>query len=298
MIAKNADPTVPLGGTPVAADLSTPNIKDGVFRKYEIRWDCAKDTLYVYSKDTLRASYGFNPAIQFGSIFNAATVYWGFTSATGWQCTIDTVKNIKLTKGDLCNIPCFDTTCHPSIIATQVPNPNFCEWEFTVNGICPNPGTLITLYDWDFGDGSGDVYTSLNPVIHIFPPGGPYTVKLKKIIGYSTITGECCELDGPFISSAFCPHNKAAQETQINRQDNNIDVFPNPSHGVLNIHTKSVNIYAVRIYNTLGQRVVDRRYENSNTETIDIQTLPDGYYVVEIIDNYSVTHRVPFVLQR
>ncbi len=297
MIAKNADILTPLGGTPVHADLSASNIKDGHFRKFEIKWSCDKDTIYIYSKDTLRATYGFDPAIQFGSVTNAEQVYWGFTSATGWQCAIDTIKNIKLTMGDSCSAPCFDTSCHPSVMGMIVPGGG-CTWQFTVNGICPDPGVLITLYDWDFGDGSGDTYNPLNPVMHTFPAGGPYTVTLKKVVAYNTITGECCELYGPFKFVVVCPPHKAAHESNINTLGKSINVFPNPSNGELNITTTDVSIYSVGIYNSVGQRVVDRRYDNSKSETIDIRMLPDGYYIVEVVDNLSVSHRIPVVLQR
>ena len=298
MIAQNALITAGLGGTPVQADPAISNIKDGIFRKFEIKWDCKKDSISVYCQDTFRASYHFIPVLQFGGMGNAENVYWGITSATGYYCSRDSIKNIKVTIPDSCYIPpCFDTNCHPIIMVMPMPSPPPCTFKFTVGNICTAPGVIITLYDWNFGDGTPDVFTPADSVIHTFPPGGPYTVTLKKIIAYNTLTGECCEI-GPYtiVPPPCHMHKDAAPETPVPVKG--MVIFPNPTKGELNIQTTDFDISKVRIYDMVGKKLQEVEFNQSSSEKVNIQTLVNGNYIIQVTDKQGVNHSAKFVVQK
>jgi len=301
MVAGNADITTALT-TPAPIDLTTTSVKDGVFRRYRLKWNCDNNTLYVYSKDTLRTQYSFNPALQFGSIANAQNVKWGFTSGIADGCADDTIKNIKVTLGTFCPPPCFDPNCHPYPTGFPIQP---CTWQFTANGLCFGPDVIPMLYNWDFGDGSGDLYFPTSTVTHVFPTTGTYPVKLKKVIVYNRITGQCCEMLVPIILWPFVDcgggptiGGKPGNDAGIKQAGDAIRIFPNPTNDVLNIQTEDLGLDAVSIYNIVGQKVLDKKCHGAAAEKIDVHMLVSGSYIAEITDITGKTHKVSFVIKQ
>ncbi len=69
---------------------------------------------------------------------------------------------------------------------------------------------------------------------------------------------------------------------------NNVDVYPNPSSGVLYLKSdKSLDVY---ITNMIGQRVFEQNDINANA-TLDINHLDNGVYLLTIIDGEASTSR-------
>lgn len=61
---------------------------------------------------------------------------------------------------------------------------------------------------------------------------------------------------------------------------NDLSIFPNPSTGRVTI--KTPNIEGIRVYNNLGQLVLERNYQNENQVELDLQQLPTAIYLLEV----------------
>lgn len=67
-------------------------------------------------------------------------------------------------------------------------------------------------------------------------------------------------------------------------------IFPNPANDILKITSKTNNLSQVEIINTLGQRLVNIAFDNTQSETIDTSQLNTGIYFVRI--NNLTTQRI------
>lgn len=125
-----------------------------------------------------------------------------------------------------------------------------------------------TEWLWDFGDGSTSEEQNPN---HAYEFSGTYTVCLvasNPICGEDTICKEITiEKDESSLS-------EEAQET--------ITIFPNPSQAQFTIQSSSI-IKNVKILSVAGQLILTVDSYSSNTITIDIQDLPKGIYIAEIL---------------
>ncbi|MBC7411257.1 MAG: T9SS type A sorting domain-containing protein, partial [Bacteroidia bacterium] len=82
--------------------------------------------------------------------------------------------------------------------------------------------------------------------------------------------------------------------TKLNTIAEHITTFPNPTATTLTINTIA-NISAVSMYNALGQQVINKVYTTaSSTQTIPVNTLPNGMYVllVSTVNNTISTTKV------
>ena len=75
--------------------------------------------------------------------------------------------------------------------------------------------------------------------------------------------------------------NTAVVETN----DNDYELYPNPTFGTLNIKVK--NLDQVHVYNLMGQEVLSRNV-NADTVTLDLSNLPKGYYFVKTVTNNDI----------
>ena len=82
----------------------------------------------------------------------------------------------------------------------------------------------------------------------------------------------------------------------IQRVFSNFKVYPNPARDNLNIYA-DINIsdnVTIEIYNIIGTRVISRDFVNSSEalqETIDISSLPQGTYIVNVMTSNDVVTR-------
>lgn len=65
---------------------------------------------------------------------------------------------------------------------------------------------------------------------------------------------------------------------------NNIDIYPNPSNGLVNVRTSDVlNDGIIEVYNSIGQLISTERI-NGNYKEMDLSELNGGMYVLRILD--------------
>ena len=64
-------------------------------------------------------------------------------------------------------------------------------------------------------------------------------------------------------------------------QENNLVLFPNPTSGILTVKMENINqLEKIIVYNNLGQELL-----TSTTNIMDLSSLSDGVYYVEVINN-------------
>ena len=71
---------------------------------------------------------------------------------------------------------------------------------------------------------------------------------------------------------------------EIDADENSIEVFPNPTTGLLNISFANADSenYGVEIYDALGRLVASENVNASRNYTMDISAYPEGLYIVRI----------------
>ena len=78
--------------------------------------------------------------------------------------------------------------------------------------------------------------------------------------------------------------------TQQSILDNQVEVFPNPAHQVLNVRTNDLIINEIQITNLAGQ-VLKRKQVNSNQTVLEMTTIPNGIYIISIITNEGILNK-------
>lgn len=128
--------------------------------------------------------------------------------------------------------------------------------EFIQIGIVEGSGTTIEQQYYDFLDE--------NPVI------GKNYYRLRQV-----------DFDGNFeytnvVVVEFHKEGVATNDIQIN-------AFPNPTINVLNIKTENLDIEGYRIFNSIGQLVMEEQSLNSeNLHQINVKTLASGTYFIQL----------------
>jgi hypothetical protein len=134
----------------------------------------------------------------------------------------------------------------------------------------------ITSYTWDFGDTTGTTTGAGLPtqILHNYVYPGDYTVTL-------TLMNNCGE-----ITVTKLIHSKGIVTgiDNVTALQQAINVYPNPARSIVAItNTAQLNIKSVRIYNLMGQKVMENMHVNAAKYQCNISDLAVGFYNV-IID--------------
>ncbi|MCF8219558.1 MAG: PKD domain-containing protein [Bacteroidales bacterium] len=135
-------------------------------------------------------------------------------------------------------------------------------------------------YYWDFGDGTTE--TTKNPG-HTYNSDGNYLVTL--------ITDYCSTPDT--TEHTVTISTTGLQENQL-QQD--VNVFPNPVKDILTvISDRTLNNVTVEIMNMFGQKVHVESIDTNLPQKINLETLPDGLYLITI-ENRDTGQKANFKL--
>jgi hypothetical protein len=140
--------------------------------------------------------------------------------------------------------------------------------------VCSNLGessvltasTSATSYTWS--DGANTMTTSVTPTV-----ATTYTVTVND--------GNCEATTTVFVDVQTCTGIQT-----IASVSNGINVYPNPTNGILNIAISSelAGNTSIEVYDALGKLVVKETLTNETT-TINTSKLTDGMYVYKVINN-------------
>jgi PKD repeat protein len=143
-------------------------------------------------------------------------------------------------------------------------------WRYDHTGGKTVDFTSVSWYEptewyWDFGDGSVAV-TERNPT-HTFPATGGYEVCLTVSNAYGSDT-KCKKVYITTTSST------GLEDAALRRV-----LFPNPTTGTLGWKTEG--IASIRLYNSLGQMVLEKAVTGQNT---DLGNVTNGLYRIQLLD--------------
>jgi len=100
---------------------------------------------------------------------------------------------------------------------------------------------------------------------------------------------DTCSLQVLIVDPGVCSTSSVAE---LNVDNHIVDIYPNPSNNILNIRTRSDNIFRYKIMNSLGKTVIYGKYKNR----IDISVLKQSnYYIVFYNKNNKAIDMLKFV---
>jgi hypothetical protein len=74
------------------------------------------------------------------------------------------------------------------------------------------------------------------------------------------------------------------------------NIYPNPSNSVINVDfSKNINANIANVYNTLGELIKSVTVFNNSRTSIDISTLKNGLYYIELLDYNRQLYRSKFI---
>lgn len=138
----------------------------------------------------------------------------------------------------------------------------------TVNGVSVTFNTASTLtvaYNWDFGNGQNS--TASNPTV-TYNSNGSYTVQL-------IATHPCYE------DTSYAVINIYEVGLHALKVNGDVEVYPNPSKGLISIKGNETRVFQVNVLNTEGKEVYAIEAV-AGTTFIDISTLPKGLYLLKL----------------
>ncbi len=157
----------------------------------------------------------------------------------------------------------------------DIPNASFTSTIIGNNVQLNNSSFNSTHYNWNFGDSFNSTQT--NPS-HTYSSTGQYIVSL-------TASNNC---------RSFTAYDtlQISNITGISSLDfnNTIYIYPNPVKGILNIEFKNAtgtNVEA-RLFNSLGQLVIQKKLTNETNFQIETNELPVGLYNLILSSNNEI----------
>lgn len=158
-------------------------------------------------------------------------------------------------------------------------------------------GSAPNAFTFDINFNTAYLYTGGNLLVEIRHSGSNLGTGVDALItstaGYATVYSACWT--GSYTGTAGAQGNFAVTKFKANDNLSNDDfgmgqfaVYPNPASD--QIHIKSnIPVSALRVYNILGQQLMEIQQEN--LETIDISGLQTGTYLMRIESQIGTTTR-------
>jgi PKD repeat protein len=173
---------------------------------------------------------------------------------------------------------CFGTdtvniTVHPDPLVNSIAIIDNDGGSFTFNVI---GAQNITSYSWDFGDTTGttDGVGSPSQVIHQYTYPANYTVTL-------TLRNDCGEITVTKLIQTGGMPTGIDNVTALQKQ---LSIFPNPAKSMVTVaNTNKIKMNAIRVYNLMGQMVMENTSVNADKYEFNIAGLAEGTYNI-IID--------------
>ncbi|MEO6165998.1 MAG: choice-of-anchor L domain-containing protein [Chitinophagales bacterium] len=216
------------------------------------------------------------PASCPGDITETTIQYDGFTTPMTAQITVvpESTYHVKLAIADAgdgildsgifigVESLCGDGQLKPVAGFSTSQNDNIIQFH--------NLSRYGTSYVWDFGDNATS--TEINPT-HTYANPGYYNVTL-------TVQNYCC-------NSASTEPLNIGMATGVQAIDENIvQIFPNPSNGLLTIKLSNGQKGIVKLYNHAGVALTS--FEIHSTANIDLSSYEKGMLFMQVIINGKV----------
>ena len=163
----------------------------------------------------------------------------------------------------------------------------------------PSYPSNITNATWYWGDGSST--TGLYPS-HTYSAAGTYSTCVTISVSCGTITASYCYVAAIFRSSQsndmITVNVKQAFVTGIKnlaKANGKLNIYPNPNSGEFtlefNATENELKENTVTVYNMVGEKVFEKHVLTSGKQTIDVNNLPNGTYLVKINSDAGYLHK-------
>ncbi len=78
--------------------------------------------------------------------------------------------------------------------------------------------------------------------------------------------------------------------------DELISIYPNPASEEVNISWGDLRVHGLKLYNNMGQLVLEKNIKNIKTYTIESNNLPPGTYFAEFISDFNINTKKLIIL--
>lgn len=153
---------------------------------------------------------------------------------------------------DTANVSVFDT-----VIVVQ---------EYTTTTSKGPQRTLTFNWGTTWIEGIGNLENLLKPTVNHSISARYYLECMRSDTGFVYPAGAACILSS----------------SEINISKSQLEIYPNPSIGLIKVESKNYNLNEIRILNVLGQEV--KRFGDINAGQISIEGLKPGIYFLKIKD--------------
>lgn len=147
-------------------------------------------------------------------------------------------------------------------------------------GLAQDTVSMTQLISNDAVPVPNDTMYHLSTTTFTVPTSGSYFIAWQ---AYSAAGSASIRLDDIYLDIA----------TGINDRtlENGVNIYPNPSRGMINLENKTQAEIAVSVYNSLGQVVFTKNYNRLIKTEIDLSNQADGVYSVQVRSNDSVINK-------
>jgi len=100
-----------------------------------------------------------------------------------------------------------------------------------------------------------------------------------KIVLYDTLFG----MSGVNCFLAILNMNSTTGTVELSSDENNLEIFPNPSSGIFTINLHNCRDVKICVYDVLGNCLLNKVYVNDVSPMINLSNQPKGIYFLEIV---------------
>lgn len=114
----------------------------------------------------------------------------------------------------------------------------------------------------------------------------PYLFTLIKDMTHEYPNGANYPLSAPKIFWEFFKQSVVTSTNEFENRDEKINIYPNPSDGILNIKAANTKIERLDIYNSQGSKLL-KVNQLKETYQMDLTQYPDGIYFIQLKTSYG-----------
>ena len=170
-----------------------------------------------------------------------------------------------------------------SISVTVNSNPNVTFG--TVPTLCSTDGPFTLTQ----GNPAGGNYTGTGVTGNQFNPATSGVG--STIVTYNYTNGNGCS--GTAQTTVTVDACASVGENELNL----ISVYPNPSTGLVTIHSGDVNLNTIKVFNALGQLVYELNDLQTVQQDLDLKNMAKGVYTLRVLTDAG-TQNIPIVLEK
>ncbi len=200
-------------------------------------------------------------------------------SSTAASITVSTSGNYTVTN----TVASCTSPASNSISVTVNSNPNVTFG--TVPTLCSTDGPFTLTQ----GNPAGGNYTGTGVTGNQFNPATSGVG--STIVTYNYTNGNGCS--GTAQTTVTVDACASVGENELNL----ISVYPNPSTGLVTIHSGDVNLNTIKVFNALGQLVYELNDLQTVQQDLDLKNMAKGVYTLRVLTDAG-TQNIPIVLEK